>query len=294
MHELLLDTSSLMYRAFHALPTSIRDGEGRAVNAVHGYLDMTSRLRHDRRPDRVWHVLDDDWRPAERVAAYGGYKSTRAEDPPELPWQFTLLLEVLRAAGACIAWSPGWEADDAIGVMAARAVTAADGGDPPRLEIVTGDRDLLQLVRDPVVRVLFTRRGVSQIDEYDEAAVHDAYGVPPSRYVDYAVLRGDPSDGLPGLRGVGEKTARRLVQAYPDLEAMVADAGAQPPRLAGVLKDGGTYLRAMRQVVPIRTDVPLEQREHEPDDVRLDALAAAHRLDNAVGRLRAARQGGAG
>lgn len=286
MHELLLDTSSLMYRAFFALPTSIRDDDGRAVNAVHGYLDMTSRLVHDRHPDRVWHVLDDDWRPADRVAAYAGYKADRAEDPQELPWQFELLREVLDASGSDVAWAPGWEADDAIGVFAARARAAGAG----RMEIVTGDRDLLQLVHDPVVRVLFTRRGVSRLDEFDEDAVVDAYGVPASRYVDFAVLRGDPSDGLPGLPGVGEKTARRLVDAYRDLESLVADAGAQTPKLARVLRESGEYLAAMQAVVPVRSDVPVETRTGAPDDDRLDALAAAHRLQGAVGRLRAARE----
>lgn len=290
MHVLLLDTSSLMYRAFFALPTSIRDDEGRAVNAVHGYLDMTSRLLHDRHPDRVWHVLDDDWRPADRVAAYAGYKADRAEDPEELPWQFDLLRDVLDASGAAVAWAPGWEADDAIGVFAAQAVAGGGGS----TEIVTGDRDLLQLVHDPVVRVLFTRRGVSRLDEFDERAVLDAYGVPASRYVDFAVLRGDPSDGLPGLPGVGEKTARRLVAAYPDLAALAADADAQTPRLAAAIRSAGEYLEAMRAVVPVRTDVPVETRTGEPDDDRLDALAAAHRLGGAVGRLRAARQAAAG
>lgn len=282
---LLLDTSSLAYRAFFALPTSITDAEGRPVNALHGYLDMTTRLIGDRRPDRVVHVLDDDWRPAPRVAAYAGYKAERPDEPDDIARQLALLPQVLRAAGMPVAFAPGWEADDAIGVLA----TEADDDD--RVDVVTGDRDLIQLVRDPVVRVLFTRRGVSQLDVLDEAAVVAAYGVPPDRYVDYAVLRGDPSDGLPGVRGVGEATARRLVGTYPDLDALVADAGAQTPRLGERLRDAAAYLTAMRAVVPVRTDVEVTVLETPRDDEELDRLAGKSALEGAVGRLRAVLDG---
>ena len=280
---LLLDTSSLVYRAYFALPTSIKDRDGRPVNAAHGYLDMTTRLIEDRRPDEVWHVLDDDWRPAPRVAAYDGYKSARAEDPDDLPWQFVLLRDVLEAFGERVAWSPGWEADDAIGVLTAGAA------DDDRVDVVTGDRDLLQLVRDPVVRVLFTRRGVSEMDVFDEAKVLDAYGIPAARYVDFATLRGDPSDGLPGVRGVGEKTARKLIAGYPDLDALLADADAQTPRLASTLHQSREYLAAMRAVVPVRTDVEVRSVQPEEDPDKLTELAEAHRLGGPIGRLRSAR-----
>ena len=282
-HSLLLDTSSLVYRAFFALPTSITDEEGRPVNAVHGYLDMTSRLVADHAPDVVVHVFDDDWRPAQRVAAYAGYKAERPDDPTDLPWQFDLLRRLLDGLGERVCIAPDWEADDAIGVLASRA------GPDDRVDIVTGDRDLIQLVRDPVVRVLFTRRGVTELDVYDEAGVEAAYGVPAARYVDFATLRGDPSDGLPGVKGVGEKTARSLVARYPDLDALVADADAQTPRLATNLRSAGEYLRAMAAVVPVRTDVDIEITAAQPDADAVDHLAVAHRLDNAVGRLRAAR-----
>lgn len=284
---LLLDTSSLVYRAFFALPTSIKDPQGRPVNAAHGYLDMTTRLIQDRSPDEVWHVLDDDWRPAERVAAYSGYKADRADDPDDLPWQFVLLRSVLDAMGERVAWAPGWEADDAIGVLASRAPS------DERVDVVTGDRDLIQLVRDPVVRVLFTRKGVTEVDVFDEAGVAAAYGIPASRYVDFATLRGDPSDGLPGVRGIGEKTARKLVSAYPDLDALVADAGSQTPRLANALRESADYLAAMRHIVPVRTDVDVCAEQSSPDSDRLTELGAAHRLDGAIGRLRAARESAA-
>lgn len=284
--RLLLDTSSLLYRAFFALPTTITAPDGRPVNALRGYLDMTARLVADRRPDEVVHVFDHDWRPAPRVAAYAGYKSARTAEPDELSAQFALLPTVLHALGQTQVQAPGWEADDAIGALCHAA------RDTDRVEVVTGDRDLLQLVRDPHVRVLFTVRGVSELAEFDEAAVEERYGVPPARYVDFAILRGDPSDGLPGVAGVGEKTARSLVAAYPDLDALLADAGSQTPRLAERLAAAGEYVAAMREVVPVATDVTLQTRAGTRDDAALDALAERYNLEAPLRRLREALDGG--
>lgn len=286
-HTLLLDTSSLTYRAFFALPSSITDGAGRPVNAVRGVLDMHARLIVDHAPDTCVHVFDADWRPDPRVAAYPGYKSQRPDDPEGLPEQFPLLRRVLDALGLPRVEAPGWEADDAIGAIA----TAAGAGD--RVDIVTGDRDLLQLVRDgdadgggPGVRVLYTVKGVSDLAVFDEAAVRAKYGVAPDRYVDFAILRGDPSDGLPGVKGVGEKTARDLVRRYPDLDALLAAAGEQTPALARRLREAGGYIAAMHQVVPVRCDVDLDWVTAERDDAVLDALASGHSLEGPVGRLR--------
>lgn len=288
---MFLDTSSLFYRAFFALPASITDPRGRPVNAVHGYLDMTARLLRERGPDELVHCLDDDWKPAARVAAYDGYKSERAEEPPELTAQFELLSEVLPAAGMAQAWAPEWEAEDAIGTLCAQA------GRRDRVEIVTGDRDLLQLVRDPGVRVLITRKGVSDLGEMDEAAVKEKYGVPPARYADFAILRGDPSDALPGVPGVGEKTARALVNAYPSLDDMLKDAGAAKssrkplkgsPGLKARIVAAADYLDAMRDVVPIRTDLEVVVEGPPRDDAALDRIAKARRLSGPVRRLREA------
>jgi 5'-3' exonuclease len=289
--RLLLDASSLMYRAFFALPDSIRDGEGRPINAVHGYLDMTARLIRAREPGEVVHCYDDDWRPAPRVAAYDGYKATRAVDPENLPEQFEMLGEVLDALGMPQVSAPGWEAEDAIGVLCARA------GRRDRLEIVTGDRDLIQLVRDPTVRVLFTRRGVSELDVLDEAAVLEKYGVPPNRYAEFATLRGDPSDELPGVRGVGEKTARQLIAAYPSLSALIEDARAdrrtgallkRSPSLRARIREAAPYLETMREVVPIQTDLELKEWGGRRDDRALDRLAERLKLTGPVRRLRTA------
>lgn len=288
---MLLDTSSLMYRAFFALPASITDPQGVPVNAIHGYLDMCAQLIRTREPGEVVHVYDEDWRPAPRVDVYQGYKANRAPDPEGLPEQFTLLREVLDALGMPQAEASGWEAEDAIGALCAGAAPR------DRLEIVTGDRDLIQLVRDPVVRVLFTRRGVSQLDVLDEAAVIEKYGVPASRYADFAILRGDPSDGLPGVQGVGEKTARQLIQTYGSVEALLEDARAdvrkgkplqRSPALRARVRGAAEYLEAMRRIVPIRVDVEVKTWVHKREDAAVDELAERHSLKGPLRRLRAA------
>jgi 5'-3' exonuclease len=282
-YTLLLDTSSLMYRAFFALPTSLADPGGRPINAVHGYLDMVTRLIGSLGPDEIVHVFDDDWRPAPRVAAFAGYKADRPPDPEALPAQWDVLRDVLDATGMTQAGVPGWEADDAIGSLSAQ-LSAGD-----RVDIVTGDRDLLQLVRDAVpVRVLFTTRGVSDLTTFDEAAVIAKYGIPPARYVDFATLRGDPSDGLPGVKGIGEKTARALVTRYPSLDALLDDLAAQPPRLAASLSEARAYLDAMRLVVPVRTDLTVRRSAAPRDDARLETLQATYNLNGPIRRLRAA------
>ncbi|MFO8075421.1 MAG: 5'-3' exonuclease H3TH domain-containing protein [Egibacteraceae bacterium] len=283
--HLLLDVSSLLYRAFHALPSSIRDDAGRPVGAVRGYLDMVARVRADRRPDVLVHVLDDAERPAARVAAWLGYKAERPQPPPELLAQFALLRELLAAAGEQVAYAAGWEADDAIAAL----VASADAAD--HVEVLTGDRDLLQLVDDggPVVRVLFTERGVSQLKVYDEGAVLERHGVPPARYADYAALRGDPSDGLPGVRGVGERTARDLVTRFGDLDGVLAAADGLSARLGQRLTEASGYLAAMREVVPVRRDVALIVEDGPGDDDALATLAAERRLEGALARFLEAR-----
>jgi 5'-3' exonuclease len=294
-YRVLLDTSSLMYRAFFSIPTSVADERGQPVNAVHGYLDMTARLVATYRPDEVVHVYDDDWKPAPRVKAYAGYKAQRQPDPQGVPEQFGILREVLDAAGLPQADAPGWEAEDAIGALSARA------GRSDRFDVVTGDRDLIQLVRDPQVRVLFTVRGVTDLRVLDETGVLEKYGVPAARYADFAILRGDPSDGLPGVRGVGEKTARLLVEAYPSVEAMVEDAtrskrSGRPLQrsasLRAALRDAADYLESMRFVVPIRRDIEVRTWGSPGDEAELARLAERYRVGGPVRRLRDALAGG--
>ncbi|MDP9295130.1 MAG: 5'-3' exonuclease [Actinomycetota bacterium] len=293
--RILLDTSSLMYRAFFSMPTSVKDPSGNAVNAFHGYLDMTARLTGSRKPREIVHMYDADWRPAPRVALYAGYKANRAADPEELPAQFDFLRELLDAIGASQAEAPGWEAEDAIGSLI--GTEPAPRSDAARTDIVSGDRDLIQLVRDPHVRLLFTIKGVSRLLELDEAGVLEKYGVPADRYAEFAILRGDPSDGLPGVRGVGEKTARALISAYPSLEEVVAGARSgsaerRPlkgsPHLRARISESADYIATMREVVMIRRDLDVREWAPEPDRERADALAETHRVASPLKRLRAA------
>lgn len=288
--RLLLDTSSLMYRAFFALPTSITGEGGQPVNALRGYLDMTARLVTDHRPDEVLHAGDDDWRPAPRVAAYAGYKSARNEEPPELTVQFRILLELLDALGQAWVVAPGWEADDAIGTLCAQA-QARD-----HLAIVSGDRDLMQLVRDgdPSVRLLYTVKGVSELAVCDEETVHARYGVAPSRYVDFAILRGDPSDGLPGVKGIGPKTAQALIDRAGTIETLLDDLDGLRPAVAASLQGSRDYLAAMRDVVPVRCDVALAWRRGVRDDKRVDALGERWNLVSPLRRIRDALDAGRG
>jgi 5'-3' exonuclease len=280
-----------MYRAHFAMGDSVRTPGGRPVGAVHGYLDMVARLVVARRPDEVVHAYDHEWRPVARTDLYAGYKSNRPPDPDGLPEQFTMLRQVLDLVGMAQAQSRGWEAEDAIAALCA-ASTATD-----RVEIVSGDRDLIQLVRDPVVRLLYTVRGVSDLLELDEAAVLDRYGVPPDRYAEFAILRGDPSDDLPGVRGVGEKTARALIEAYASLDELLVDAAAAEPRpgplrgkpaLRARLREAADYVAAMQRLVPVNAFAPLDRWQGEPDAGALDVLADELGVRGPVRRLRAA------
>jgi len=187
--------------------------------------------------------------------------------------------------------TPDWEAEDAIGGIIRAA--APD----ERFEMVSGDRDLIQLVSDPVVTLLFTLRGVSELAVYDEAGVLEKYGVPASRYAEFAILRGDPSDGLPGVQGVGEKTARALVQTYPDIEAMLADAATDAPQpgplkgkpaLRSKLAASAEYLDQMRRIVPVNDTAPMATWAGPRDDEALRSLADATGLRGPVRRLLAA------
>jgi 5'-3' exonuclease len=285
--SLLLDVSSMMYRAFFAMrEPGVFTRDGRPVQAVHGYLDMVTKLIVDRRPDEVVNVYDHDWRPVARTDIYPNYKGNRQPDPEDLPPQFVMLRQVLDPTGLLQAQTEGWEAEDAIGAF------CADADDTDRIEIVSGDRDLIQLVRDPVVKLLFTVRGVSELLEFDEAGVLAKYEVPAGRYAEFAILRGDPSDGLPGVRGVGAKTARDLVLAYPSIDAMVAAAEAGQmtikPGVRARLVESREYLDAMARIVPINATAPLSIWAGDRDEAALTELGAELGLKGPVQRLLAA------
>lgn len=258
---LLVDASSLIYRAWFALPASIAGPGGRPVNAVHGFLDMIARLIAERRPSGLVCCFDDDWRPQWRVALLPEYKANRvagdeddAEDTPED--QIPVARDLLEAAGIACAGAAGFEAEDVIGTIAARLEGRA------RIEIVSGDRDLFALVRDPDVVVLYPRRGVSDLEVVDEAWIESRYQIPGRAYFDFAVLRGDPSDGLPGVPGIGEKTAAALVRAHGDIRGVLAAArGATGGPLAKVAAHAG-YVRRAARVVAISRTAPAGRIRH--------------------------------
>ncbi len=291
---MLVDAASLYFRAFYGVPESIVAADGRPVNAVRGYLDMSAALIERRRPTRYVACLDLDWRPAFRVALVPTYKAHRvAVDggelvPDTLSPQVPQLLAVLAAIGLATAGAAGFEADDVIATLATR--------DGDAVEIVTGDRDLLALATDRV-RVLYTAKGLAKLEVIGPAEVHARYGVPPEHYPDFAVLRGDPSDGLPGVAGVGEKTAAALVARFGAIEAIVAaaDAGDEgfPAGAAGKVRAAREYLAVAPAAVRGRVDVPLDDLDDalpsvSRDPARLAELTEALGIANSVRRLQAA------
>lgn len=284
-----------MYRAFFAMGDTVAAPDGRPVGAVHGYLDMAANLARKRRPDGIVHCYDHDWRPVVRTDMYPGYKANRPKEPEELTAQFDMLHLVLDLAGQEQAQTPGWEAEDAIGAL---CVTAPAGD---RIEIVSGDRDLIQLVQDPKVKLLYTIRGVSNLLELDEAAVVAKYGVPPQRYDEFAILRGDSSDELPGVKGVGEKTALALVLAYGSLDEMIEDASRPEPLTPGPIKgkpsirasvrDSAEYIRTMQRLVPVNAGAPTDYWTGEHDEETLWMVCDDLGLRGPVKRLLAGMAG---
>jgi len=286
--HLYLDAPSLVYRAFFAWPTSIKDPRGRPVNAVRGFMEMTTRLLTDRTPAEVVAVFDSNYRPDFRVAAYPGYKAARPEDPPDLPRQFDVLAAVLDAVGIRRAESPGLEADDAIATLVEKVP------DGEAYLVVTGDRDLLCLVRDPDVGLLFTVKGVTDLHQFDEAAVAEKYGIPPELYPDFATLRGDPSDGLPGVAGIGPVRAVKLLTQFGSIDGILEHFDELPPKQSEAFDAARGYLEAMKTVVQLPRGAPIEQTSpHPPDESRVKELVEEHGLGSSGARLvRALKAGG--
>jgi DNA polymerase I len=252
----LLDGHSLAYRAFFALPPSLATSTGQITNAVYGFTSMLIKLLTEERPDLIA-VVFDKGPPTVRLEKDADYKAGRPDTPGEFRPQLGLIEEVLDVLRVPVIHQEGHEADDAIGTLAIRA---AERG----LEavIVTADRDFFQLVR-PGIRVMFNRRGISDIALFDEAAVEERYGVPPEKYLDYVALKGDSSDNIPGVPGVGEKTAAKLVQDWGSVEAVVEHAGELKGRLAGAIAERADRLALNKELARIETSLELEI---EPED----------------------------
>jgi len=293
---MLLDAASMYFRAFYGVPETQTAPDGTPVNAVRGLLDMITRLLRARHPTRLIACMDASWRPAFRVAALPSYKTHRANPdgseqvPPALNVQLPIIVEVLSATGIAMAWADGYEADDIIGSLAAQA------SEP--VEVVTGDRDLFQVVDDERnIKVAYIGKGVANLEIMDEAAVTAKYHIPGRSYAAFAALRGDPSDGLPGVPGVGEKTAAALVRVFGSVEAMLAaiDAGhgGFPAGSRAKLVAARPYLDACMPVVLVATDAPVELSGGDlpstpRDPARVAALDERFALGSSLGRVLAA------
>ena len=283
---MLLDTASLYFRAFHGLPDSLKAPDGTPVNAARGLLDFIARLVTDYEPTHLVACWDDDWRPQWRVDLIPSYKEHRVakvvtdgpdiEETPELlVAQIPLIREVLDAFGVTVIGAPHHEADDVIGSLAAQSSIPVD--------VVTGDRDLFQLIDDSAgVRVIYTARGMSNLEVLTESAVATKYSITASQYADFAVLRGDTSDGLPGVAGVGEKTASGLLGTFGDLDAIIAasaerGAGMSESIRAKILA-ASDYLRVAPTVVKVVLDLDLGEHDTRIRPLPADALSHARSL----------------
>ena len=249
---LILDGNSLTYRAFFGIPADMVTASGQVTNAVFGFTSMLLTVLKDRRPDGVV-VAFDRPEPTFRHLAEPTYKAQREETPEILRQQMGIVKEVLSTLGVTTIECSGFEADDIIATVADRAVV-----DGFRVIIVTGDRDSYQLVRDPGVRVLYNKRGVTDYALYDEVGILEKTGVRPAQYPAYAALRGDPSDNLPGVPGVGEKTAAKLITAYGDLDGIFAHASEQTPKLKAALIEHEKLARKNLELMRLRHDAPVD------------------------------------
>jgi 5'-3' exonuclease len=306
---MLLDSASLYFRAFFGVPESVTAPDGMPVNAARGFTDMVSTLLTRYRPTDFVACLDYDWRPQFRVDLVPSYKAHRVAqvshtDAPDievvpdlLEPQVPILLAVLKAAGLCAVGAEGFEADDVIATLAARYDTrTAD------VDVVSGDRDLIDLVTDRV-RVLYTGKGIAKMVEFGPDEVLAEYGIPATNYADFAILRGDPSDGLPGVAGIGVKTAAAVVSRFGSIEQILAaaqsgDETMSAPVRAKVLA-AASYLSVAPAVVRGRTDVPVAELQTSipatpADREMLDAIGEKFGIQSAMGRLRTALQTVAG
>ena len=266
---MLLDTASLYFRAFYGVPDTIRRADGTPVNAVRGLLDMIARLTTDYDATHLVACWDDDWRPQWRVDLIPSYKSHRVAEvvagapdvevvPDALEAQIPMIRRVLDLAGIAVVGAADHEADDVIGTYASHAGLPVD--------VVTGDRDLFQVVDDArQVRVIYTARGMKNLEVLTDAVVVGKYRVLPVQYADYATLRGDTSDGLPGVAGIGEKTAASLLGEYGTLDGLLAAAADAGSGLSASVRSklaaAADYLAVAPAVVRVVRDLELPTLE---------------------------------
>lgn len=261
MTLMLLDSASLWYRAYYGMPDTLLSPSGMPVNAIRGYLDMTARLIGMYSPDRIVACIEGDWRPSWRVELFPDYKANRLEEdseeeeePETLTPQIPILLDLIDAFGIPMVGVDDYEADDVMATFATR--------EKGPIRVVTGDRDLFQLVDDKRdIKVVYLARGISQHDLVDKKWVADKYGIPGDRYALFAMFRGDPSDGLPGVKGIGEKGAAQIANLFASVEESLEGAKNQhpdlPPALAKKIIAGEEYLKIAPTLVHCARDVSL-------------------------------------
>ena len=263
---MLLDTASLYFRAFFGVPDTMKAADGTPTNAIRGLLDFIARLVDNHQPTHLVACWDDNWRPSWRVALIPSYKAQRVEFvaaggqqvedvPDRLEVQVPYIRAALESLGIAIVGAADHEADDVIGTLSHQSKMPVD--------VVTGDRDLFQLIDDSRgIRIVYTAaKGVGRAEVYDEKALLAKYEIPANRYADYATLRGDASDGLPGVKGVGDKTAASLITAYGDLDS-IRKAAADPstpmsPAVKRKILDASDYLDVAPKVVAVAKDAPV-------------------------------------
>ena len=271
---LLVDGSSLIFRAFYGVPQTTRAPDGMLVNAVRGTLDTLARLTTERKPKRIALATDEDWRPDWRVEILPGYKQHRTAEPVPhaLEPQMPVVMECLEAVGIDVVGVTDYEAEDVIASLVARV--------KPPIEIYSGDRDLFTMVRDREIVVLYPEKtGLAVVDEAD---VERRYSIPGRAYADFAMLRGDPSDGLPGVAGIGAKKAADLVRRYGSVGAMLK---------AGIFRTADAeYLDKASRLVPPVTDlkikVPPGRRDRWPaDPARVEELGRRYGVASSFERL---------
>ncbi len=281
----ILDGHSLSYRAFFALPDTLATSTGQVTNAVYGFTSMLIKLLAEEKPDRIA-VAFDLGTPKARLERYAEYKAGRRETPDEFRQQLGLILEVVETLQIPLVSHPEQEADDLIATLAIRAVEQG-----MEAVIVTADRDFFQVVR-PGISVMFNRRGISDIVRYDVQAVTERFGLPPEKYLDYVALKGDTSDNIPGVQGVGEKTASSLVQQYGSVEELLKHTGELKPRVRAGIEAAGDQLLLNKDIARLDTDIELdidpaecEMGEWDEDAVRrlftsLEFRTLLERLDD--------------
>jgi DNA polymerase I len=258
---LLLDGHSLAFRAFFALPDTLVTSSGQVTNAVYGFTAMLIKLLADERPQAVV-VCFDKGAPQFRLDRYAQYKAGRAETPDAFRQQLPLIREVLGTMRIPMLELEGYEADDLLATL-----TRHCRGETCQVVIVTGDRDILQLVGDGVF-VIMTRRGISDVIRYDAATVVERYGVPPEKWTDFVALKGETSDNLPGVPGIGDKTAAQLVNKYGDIEQVIAHADELSPKLRDGIKERASQVRINKELGRLLDDVPLDM---DPAIINLEA-----------------------